>query len=601
MANMSSVGLHSYRVRAWQVIIPCLVIAFVTFLPQLNFWHVRTEQWHGSFYSYHPDEYPYAAYVSRLILKQPRRNDPYTGKADGPGSRLEESILSIQFVPAYAVAIPARLTGVSVETAFIIMTPLLAFVSAFLVFSLVARVTGVREAAATSVMIVFCLGSLARGWWLVTLFGGRGLPPIPFPFARRYEPLLPFPLFFIFCFCLWIVLTCSRLRTMYLSVAAATATFAVLLFSYYFLWTGALALLLSLLFVLLISRPTGYKTASVRFGLLLLFCGLTLVPYVWLLSHRHQSIDVHTAVTLTHAPDLRPVCLFTLALVAVLIGLIKGSLVSKTHASLFTLSLALAPMVMLNQQVITGRSVQPLHYELFIANYVFLLAGSLTLGLLVRNMRSKLAKPLLVAMSLACLAAGLTEARLASTVNVNTLVDDFMPVATRLTEISEDQRQTALVIHSAPQLTDVVPALAPVAVLWAPHLFTFTGSTPLEVKERYFQYLYYSNVGVSTIRESRISRFIFVQNVFGWDRAIPGLTVNWQPVTDEELSLALQEYASFVSLFDEEHARRYQLSFLIVPSKLSVDLSRVDRWYERYDGEAIGNFLLYRLRPRQKS
>ena len=148
------------------------------------------------------------------------------------------------------------------------------------------------------------------------------------------------------------------------------------------------------------------------------------------------------------------------------------------------------------------------------------------------------------------------------------------------------------------QLTDVLPSVARVSVLWAPHSFAFSGITVSGNRERYFQQLYYSNVNLEQESPSSYARVIFRQNVFGWGRATPGLTADAQPITAEEEAAALREYASYAAQFNRERALRPQLSFVITSVKLPADLSRLDLWYDRDQGEQVGDFILYRVRPK---
>src|SRR6185437_1285549 len=116
--------------RRWRLgIYAALTFALISLIPQANFWRVRGHEWHGAFYTYHPDETPYAAYVNSLIEGRPRRNAPYTGRIDGRDGSLPESLLSIPFVPAYSLAIPARVLQISVMTVFILLQPLVAAAS----------------------------------------------------------------------------------------------------------------------------------------------------------------------------------------------------------------------------------------------------------------------------------------------------------------------------------------------------------------------------------------------------------------------------------------------------------------------------------------
>src|SRR5207237_2878675 len=93
----------------------CAALAFtlVALFPQAKFQRARGLNWHGAYYSYHPDENAYTAYVNALIEGRPRRNDPFSGRVAQPGAPLPESLLSIQFVPAYTPALPAPLFGLS--------------------------------------------------------------------------------------------------------------------------------------------------------------------------------------------------------------------------------------------------------------------------------------------------------------------------------------------------------------------------------------------------------------------------------------------------------------------------------------------------------
>ena len=81
--------------------------------PQINMWIARGGNWQGSYVAVQVDEVSYSAYINALIDGRPRRNDPYSGRDDRPNQPQQESLFSIQFVPAYAVALPARFGSVN--------------------------------------------------------------------------------------------------------------------------------------------------------------------------------------------------------------------------------------------------------------------------------------------------------------------------------------------------------------------------------------------------------------------------------------------------------------------------------------------------------
>ena len=179
-----------------------VVVAFVLLLlalwPQLALWRLKGPQWADSYFSYNADEAAYTAYVNSLRDGRPRRNDPYSGRDDRADAHQPESIFSIQFVPAYVVALPARAIGISAHTAFILLSCLIAFFSALVIYCLIAKVTGHEKAAAAGVLMVLCCGSLARAPVVLRLFNRPDVTPLYFPFLRSYLPSLPFPFFFLF-------------------------------------------------------------------------------------------------------------------------------------------------------------------------------------------------------------------------------------------------------------------------------------------------------------------------------------------------------------------------------------------------------------------
>src|SRR5947207_7879294 len=83
-----------------------LGVMLLALWPQINMWIARGNNWQGSYVAVQGDEVAYSAYLNALIDGRPRRNDPYTGRDDTAAQPLPESLFSIQFVPAYAIALP---------------------------------------------------------------------------------------------------------------------------------------------------------------------------------------------------------------------------------------------------------------------------------------------------------------------------------------------------------------------------------------------------------------------------------------------------------------------------------------------------------------
>ena len=105
-----------------------IILAVLAVYPQYNLQRLRGDDFAGAFASCDLDEMAYAAYLQSLIDGRPRRNDPYTGRDDAANRPQPESLFSIQFFPAYLVAVPARIFGLSATQAL----PIVSVVSAFL-------------------------------------------------------------------------------------------------------------------------------------------------------------------------------------------------------------------------------------------------------------------------------------------------------------------------------------------------------------------------------------------------------------------------------------------------------------------------------------
>src|SRR5207253_9032027 len=102
----------------------------------------RGHEWNGAYAYTDTDEVAYAAYFKALATGRPRRNDPYTGRDDMPNATQPESLFSIQFLPAYIIALPARVLGLSTSTIFILLMPIAAIAATLALSGLFEIVIG---------------------------------------------------------------------------------------------------------------------------------------------------------------------------------------------------------------------------------------------------------------------------------------------------------------------------------------------------------------------------------------------------------------------------------------------------------------------------
>ncbi|MEA2174676.1 MAG: hypothetical protein QOD00_2268 [Blastocatellia bacterium] len=554
------------------------------------------------------DEVAYSAYVNALIAGRPRRNDPYTGRDDAPDKPQPESLFSVQFVPAYMVALPARVLGISANASFIWLMLMSACASTLAVFWLIANITRQDQLAAVGAVFILCLGTLISGHGqIVALFGLKPLYNYLI-FLRRYQPSATFPFFFIFCALVWRMLNRTSNRASLVQSLAAGAIFCLLVFSYFYLWTAAAAWLACLALLWLWARPDGWRGDLKYFAVTGALAVTALLPYAFLLSHRAATMDTVNAYTVSRRLDLFR--LPELVAVAVLLTLgamaRRGVIDLREKAVLFAASFALMPLAVFNQQLITGRTMQSVHYEMFIANYSVLLAIVLSAAIIHRGRAGtavRFPKKALVWIALAAFEWGAYEAFVAAngSVELNKRLAAAGPIAQRLAEIArtgEPRLAHSTILATDLLIADSLPTSAPQALLYAPHMLVYPGAGERESRERFYQYLYYTGIDESALKRilTEEGRYGFVSALFGFERAVDGLKDEPQPITRDELDQELRRYAEYRASFTRERAALLPLSYLVLANDAEVNLSNLDQWYERDAGEHLGSFTLYGLK-----
>jgi hypothetical protein len=619
--------METYRMQWRWALGAVFAIAILTLLPQVSFVVNRGGDWHGANAEMHPDEVAYSAYINSLIRGRPRRNDPYTGRLDQPDKPAPESLFSIQLIPAYVSALPARLLGLTAASVFIVFPVLCAIAASLAVFWLVSLVTRDSRLAAASVFVILCLGTpMARQgivryvpnlhylipMWLANLV----LPPSAYhlPFVRFYQPAIGFPLFFLLCILIWLALTNSNERKAMLQAGTAGVVFAVLVFSYFYLWTAAAAWLACLGVVWFLGRANERRRSLSVFAIVTGIGLLAMVPYFLMLARRASTVDSAQALLLTRSPDLFRLC--EIAALIVLASLIFGTLSRKFRWNdpvvLFTASLALSVLLVFNQQVITGRSLQPIHYEWFIGNYCALTAIALSAFLFFRNRNSRmLTDRRLLVIALVAFGWGGIEVWLAASRSFphNQRVDEMRAAAIRLSELAmtdgtvraeKGEGEIPIVLISDFALADRLPTDAPQALLWSPRMLVFPGVTEAENRERFLQQLYYLGFDEKKMwDEMNRADWSFYAGMFPYYRLSRVVSGHSDKIFPEELRAQVQNYVAFAQSFDREKAASPRLSYMLLPVDNEPDYSNVDRWYERDAGERIGKFVLYRLTLRQ--
>jgi hypothetical protein len=585
------------------------IVTLIAIAPQLYFCFQRGGQWNGSYAQTHGDESVYAAYLNSLIDGRPRRNNPYTGRDD---QQFAESYLSVQAFPPLLLARFARFTHLSTAKIFMGLTAIVAFASALAIFWLLSLITGDDRIAAVGVLLVLFLSSsnlIAEHLLRI------GESNNYLPFLRRYLPAVPFPFMFLYCGMVWRLLGAASNKRAALFGLAAGCTFAVLVFSYAYHWTFALAWTCCLAASWLLFRHDR-KQALIRFCLLAVLMLAALAPYSLLMSRLGSTTaEVHFLAT-SHAPDLfrLPEIIGLLTLLALGWLIFRKTLSANEPSVLFTLAFAATPFLVFNQQILTGRSLQPFHYEVFIGNYTAMIAIFMVAWFAFRNFlarRPGLARVAIAGLACAALLSGAAEAVLLSKRQFrgNLISDGARPALLRLAELgktrSDGKPDTGSVVY-APNfvVANALPSTAPQAVLWGQYLFLFPDVSLAEDKERLAQFLYYKGVSFTNIDENNFEslnneRAYYLPSLIRRGRFNPRLSVDWKPIAPEEVRGALDYYANYVAGFNRERAAHPELSYLLVQVDDPQNFANFDRWYERDQGERIGDYLLFRvhLRP----
>jgi len=586
-------------------------MTLLSLYPQLLMWTSRGREWNGSYAQLHGDEWFYSAYIQALIDGRPRRNDPYTGRDDIPGSPQPESLFSIQFVPAYLIATPARVFGLSSSTAFIALGFLAPLLASLALFWLIQNLTQDHRLAATGSIVVLCFGALAAGEGAIQLVG-NSVQYAFLPFLRRYEPGAVFPLYFVFCTLVW-----KSLKAQHHNLAWAIAAGVVLdalIFSYFYLWTSAVAWLACLAILWLVAHPKAFLKHAAPFVTIALLAIGALIPYAVLLSRRSTTMDTGQKLTLTHAPDLfrAPELLGGAVIFLIIMMTARGKINWRAPEILFATSFALMPFAVFNQQVITGRSLQPFHYEAFIANYVTLVGAFVIIVTIRRSVNTASLTMLhrfavrlaVVALMWACLEVIVIPRHFIS--KDNQFIDGVAAVGERLRELSKadipngnvNSDPRPLVLATDNRVSMMLPTFAPQAIFWAPN-FDLLHLGARESRERFYQFLYYSGVDAREFKnELGQPMGNIAAAAFGHERVFPDLAVNVSPITSQDIANEVDHYQSYLTSFDRAQATLHPVAYVIVPANGDLNFSNLDQWYERYSGETIGDYRLYRVRLR---
>lgn len=584
-------------------LVPVLAIAILAMYPQITLWIAQGSEWNGSFFVSNDDEVAYAAYINSLLDGKPRKNDPFLATQESPDHPHSESLYSIQFIPAYSIALPARFFGLSSLSAFIILMFLIAVAATLAIFKLLYEITLDGPLAAAGVLTVLCLGAAVGLDGELKMWLHEQILVDFFPFLRRYQPGFAFPIFFVFCSTVWQSLTHDEQKKRTIYSIASGVIFAILVFSYFYLWTAAAAWFATLALIYLVMRKTSRRDVLKTAGIIATIGIPVLIPYAILLSRRSVNLDNVQLLRGSHAPDFFWTSLIIGAIVAAAIFIcIRSGLAGVTHRTIFALSFALTPILLFNQQVITGHSLQPVHYELFISNYLVLIAFVILLSLVSKHFSRGEEKPsfrwAVGLLALFAVGWGTMEATLSSERKLEfcMLRDETVKALGYIKEQAAAAEGPVVIYSNNFVATGFVSSITPFRSLWNPHTSSASGVSIAENKRLFMLYMYYSGYAEGgVVTALRGGLFEAKAALFGSERALPALGNDKRPITDEEILAEGRGYAEFAANFKREHAANPTLSYILFPIGGEPDFTHIDKWYQRDAGKTLGQYRIYKV------
>lgn len=575
-------------------------LALLSLYPQIYLKYQRGENYNGATFYYDYDEVIYAAYLQSLINGKPRRNDVYLGNDSTSQS---ETFMSIQFAAAYLPAIPARIFGVSSEGAFIFISAICAFLIGLTLFWLIAKITQNSEFAALATLFILLFGTGAAGYGILKETFGLGPSSFYLLFLRRFTPAVAYPFLFVLITSVWLGLKSINYKAKYFYAFITSVCFAFIVYSYFFIWTAVFGWLICLVLFSLIFEDNNRKNQLLNFWLpvfaLLL---LALIPYLILLSNRSEITDTSQILERTRSIVFRrPSLILGFGVLLAISIFIKWGWVSlNERLTVFIISFSILPLLIFNQHVITGYSLQPMHYNMYILNYLVLLGLTLLIASLWKEKLQKIKPVYWVVAALLIGFWGTIEMHY-TTYNrfwYNLRRDEAITINRRLSVIANEnpnksELKTTLNFDSIQ--ADNQPTIAPQAVLWSEHLFFLSNLTIEQHRRRYFLYLYFQNKDENWLRDNLLKcPNEACRALLGWG-VNPTLQIEAQQMDDAK-SIVIEEYVQFLTNFSFSEVSNAVISYIVVANNTRNDFTNVDLWYERGAEEKFGKFSLYQIK-----
>jgi len=322
------------------------------------------------------------------------------------------------------------------------------------------------------------------------------------------------------------------------------------------------------------------------------------------------TVDQQQVLTSTHTPDLAHISeiLGGIILLVLLVGSLRRTIAWREPRVLYVASLALLPLVVFNQQILTGKTMQVYHFEAFVVNYSILIGLFLMATVLWKAIPNRL----LIWIAALSFVLGFVEVTLPAKlafVPAAVAKDLTVPVLRRLKELSkQDGTEASLRDRGRASTLVFSPNVALIALLpsWTSQgtLLDISGvdcgtATRADRKGFFYMHLYYSNTANESLRKQLNDRDQFaLAMIFGHERLFPALSAKFHPIQPDEIESEVQAYEAYTNSFSRAEALKRPITYAVIPVEGNFDFTNLDRWYERDAGERVGDYTLYRLKLR---
>ncbi|MEO7659495.1 MAG: hypothetical protein ABIV48_07760, partial [Pyrinomonadaceae bacterium] len=430
------------------------------------------------------------------------------------------------------------------------------------------------------------------------------------PFLRRYQPGFAFGFFFVFCSFVWRIFSVENKRDSIIAAILAGVTFSILVFSYFYLWTAAAAWLFIVAAVFFF-LDLGSR-ARIAFGMPIIgiFAIASLIPYFYLLGQRSPDMDSVQLLSSTRTPDLAsPSLIIGLLFALGFVYLIRsGKAALNIPAAATGLAFALTPLILFNQQIFTRRSLQPVHYEIFISNYIVLLSAVIFASFVINVSRIEGQRPRFRKglMYVGILAAGWGFIEAVGSTGRSSAVafirDESIGAirsahADMLSQPDSGGAKTMLATNFV--TSDFIPTVSTLRPLWNPHTSSAGGVSVGENKRLFYSYLYFSGFSEQDLAEAlRVKSFEVTAAIFGSERALPALGGSSKSISPHEIKAEVEAFRKYAITLAAAQAFDPEISYLMVPTKAEPSYANLDKWYQRDEGRECGLFKLYKLTKR---